>query len=69
MVICNGYKVHDLDYDVMRHWNHLKSIYGEIFKNQTYELCEQRNGYFYYCVCHFQATFDVYIGVVLGHVT
>ena len=23
MIICNGHKIHDLDYDVTRHWIHL----------------------------------------------
>ena len=26
MIICNGNKNHDLDYDVIRHWIHLKDI-------------------------------------------
>ena len=24
-IICNGNEIHDLDYDVIRHWNHLKA--------------------------------------------
>ena len=24
MIICSGNKIHDLDYDVIRHWIHLK---------------------------------------------
>ena len=26
IIICKGNKIHDLDYDVIRHWNHLNYL-------------------------------------------